>query len=712
MVAAAGDAEDQMKRPNPKVMLGDKPQTWVGANFWSANGGPLMWRTYDPAIIDRELDHMYDNGMTLTRSFFYWPDFQPTPDSIDEGLVARYRDFLERHDRRSMQTIPTFIVGHMSGQNWDPAWRGGRDLFSDVWFVARQAWYVRELTRRFADHRAIAAWLLTNEMPIYADWKDRGIGVLDPDVVTSWAQILIDAVRAGGGTQPVSVGDGAWGVEATGRDHGFRVRELSPLVDFLGPHVYRMETDQVRQHLGAAFVCDLLHRDDQPIIMEEFGVTSEFTSDENAAHYYRQLLHHTLLAGATGWIAWNNTDFDGLAAQAPYTHRPFELHFGLIDDAHQPKPAAVEMRAFADLITRIDLSKVTRPDSRIALVASSYYDNQYPFTDASDGPTIISNLRQAYVAAREADLPVTIVRESDAVAWRPGTVGDIRRGAARGSNQFGRATPSMAENAPLDTALPLEPGQSEPSALGQGLPTDAALYLVPSVKALTSPTWNQLADLARGGAVVYASFFVGTHLNQRGPWWSNMHELFGVEKLTRYGLVNPIEDDVLEMTFLEAFGDIKAGSTLRFVVAGNANSRSFLPVAVTDGSIIAVDDRRRPALVRNRLGEGSAILCTYPIEYMAAETAAVNPEDTWKLYRALAVEAGVTPEVQLDSPDVVCGEMVHEDGRRFVWLINMTPDPLTASPRLASGSLRGIDGGTPVTSVRLPAFGVAVLERR
>ncbi|MCJ7827411.1 MAG: cellulase family glycosylhydrolase, partial [Demequinaceae bacterium] len=472
-----------MKRPNPKEMLGGKPQTWMGANFWSASGGPLMWRTYDPDRIGRELDDLLHNGMTVTRSFFYWPDFQPTPDTIDEGLVARFRDFLNKHDTRGMRTIPTCIVGHMSGQNWDPAWRGGRDLFSDVWFVARQAWYVRELVSRLHDHPAIAGWLLTNEVPIYADWKHRGAGILDPDVVTSWAQILIDAIRAGGGTQPVGVGDGVFGVEVMGTENGFRMRDLSPLADFCGPHVYRMETDQVRQHLGAGFVCDLLHRDGKPVVMEEFGLTSDYTSDENAAHYYRQLLHHSLLAGATGWLAWNNTDFDGLLTQAPYTHRPFELHFGLIDKDVKAKQAAREMKAFHEVIDRIDLARCTRPDSRIALVASSFYDNQYPFTDESDGPTIVAILRQAYIAAREADLPVTIVRESDAVDWRPGSVGDLSRGAAKGSNMYGRAAPALSEDDPLDAPVPLEPGQPEPSAPGPGLPTDAALYIVPSTKA-------------------------------------------------------------------------------------------------------------------------------------------------------------------------------------------------------------------------------------
>jgi len=54
-------------------------------------------------------------------------------------------------------TVPTFIVGHMSGENWDPAWRAGRDLYRDVWLVSQQAWFVAEVARRTASHPAIAA---------------------------------------------------------------------------------------------------------------------------------------------------------------------------------------------------------------------------------------------------------------------------------------------------------------------------------------------------------------------------------------------------------------------------------------------------------------------------------------------------------------------------------------------------------------------------
>ncbi len=80
-------------------------------------------------------------------------------------MTARFADFLDRHAEHGLTTIPTFIVGHMSGENWDPAWRNGRDLYDDVWMVGRQAWFAAEMVRRFREHPAVAGWLVSNEMP-------------------------------------------------------------------------------------------------------------------------------------------------------------------------------------------------------------------------------------------------------------------------------------------------------------------------------------------------------------------------------------------------------------------------------------------------------------------------------------------------------------------------------------------------------------------
>jgi endo-1,4-beta-mannosidase len=644
-----------MKRHSVKAGTTELPELWVGVNFWSRSGGPRMWVNYDAAIVREELTTIRDHGMTVTRSFLYWPDVMPTPDALDEEVMTNFADFLDAHTELEMTTIPTFLVGHMSGENWDPAWRDGRDIFEDVWFVARQAWYIRSVVERVGQHAAIRAWLLTNEIPIYAHWETRGVGTPASSVI-SWAQLLIDAVRAGGSQLPVSIGDGAWGVEVTGSDNGFRVRDIAGLVDFLGPHVYRMETDQVRQHVTAGFICELLDFRDRPVVLEEFGLTSDYVSEANAAHYYRQLLHNSLLAGSTGWLAWNNTDYDAIEGQAPYVHHPFELHFGLVDQRGRPKAQAGEMKRFAELLERLDVVHTRRPDADIAIIVSSFLEAQYPFTEPRDATMVFETVRQAYVASREADLPVVLARELD------------------------------------------------------GLPTDAKLLILPSTKQLLATSWTRLRELAEAGATVYASHFVGEHATQRGSWWPNVDETFGVTKQSRYGLIERIAEDVLRARFVAAFGGVAEGEVLEFAVGGNENSRSFLPVVPADAEVIAVDEHDRPVLLRRRIGKGQLILSTYPLEYMAAVTPAVNPEPTYRLYSALAVESGIFPEVRVEDPRVMVSELVRDDGARLIWFVSQSEEPLAVTPIVASGAL--FDGDTVSENVVLDPFGVVVLEYR
>ena len=630
-----------------KLLCGGRP--WLGANFWSRAGGPRMWRSYDPAVVAEELATLAAHGMNLTRSFCFWPDFHPEPDRLDEQVLARFGDFLDRHAEAGLGTVPTFIVGHMSGQNWDPAWRRGRDLYGDVWMVARQAWFVRELTARFARHPAVAGWLLSNEMPLYG-------GPADQAAVTAWAELLVQAIRAGGGTQPVSLGDGAWGIELSGVDNGFSVRATAPLVDFLGPHVYPMDSDRVRLHLAPAFACELAGFAGRPVVLEEFGVSSDFSSAGNAGHYYRQVLHTSLLAGASGWIAWNNTDYDHLAAQDPYRHHPFELHFGLTDAAGRPKPQLAEVRAFAELLEAVDVPGCGRPASEAALVVPSYLEHAYPFTQPEDRTFVLDSLRQAYVAAWEADLPVRPMREHD------------------------------------------------------GLAPGARLYLVPSTKQLTAPGWRALERFADDGAVVYVSWCAGGHGTQRGPWYAGLDAMFGVTHQLTHGLVDPIEDEEVVVTFVRDFGSIPQGSRLELRAGGNQHVRAFLPVRPVAAEVVAVDGHDRPVLTERRAGRGRLVLCTYPLEQLAAASARVNPEPTWRVYDALATVAGLGRPVTVEDPRVMAAELRHRDGRAFVWLISQADTEVTVKPTV-QGRLADLHTGQPADEVALGPFGVRILRR-
>ncbi len=620
------------------------PARWLGANFWSRAGGPLMWRNFDRDVVRQELAVLAAHGLGVTRSFFYWPDFMPTPDAVDDKLAARFGEFLDLHAEAGMATIPTFVVGHMSGQNWDPPWRAGRDLYRDVWLVARQAWFIEEMTRRFTAHPAITGWLISNEMPIYG-------GAAPAETVSAWARLMVQAVRAGGGSQPVSIGDGAWGVEVTGEDNGFSVRELATFTDFVGPHVYRMETDVVRQYLKAGFACELAAVGARPVVLEEFGLSSDFASAEHGAHYYRQTLHHSLLGGATGWLAWNNTDFDDLVGQDPYRHHPFELHFGLTTSDGTPKPTLHELREFAAVLDAVDYQQCERWPASAALVVGEHVESAHIPTE--DRTFAVAGLEQAHVAAREADLPVAFVRERD------------------------------------------------------GIPSGAALYLLPSTKQLTAPGWLRLRELAQGGATVYASYAAGSSSFQRGPWWSATEELFGVEHRLVYGLNDPVDDYAVEITFTEDFGSLRRGDTVTVRAAGNANARAYLPVTETTGRVVARDMQGRPALVRKDHGAGTAVLATYPIEYFAAAQGRVNPEQTWRLYDALAVHAGVERPVRVPDPRVSTDGLVHADGRRFVWFASLHHRPLTVRP-LSNGALRDLHTDALVTDLTLPPYGVRI----
>jgi endo-1,4-beta-mannosidase len=406
----------------------------------------------------------------------------------------------------------------------------------------------------------------------------------------------------------------------------------------------------------AAYIAELCGMVGLPVIMEEFGVTSDFVSPSGAASYYRQLLYNTLLAGATGWIAWNNTDYDDLVAQRPYSHHPFEMHFGITDSTGAPKPPLLELARFASDLAAVDVASVTRAPVDAALVVPSHLAADYPFTQEAERALIVAAGEQAYVAAHEAHVPVAVVREAE----------------------------------------------------DGGIPAGYGLYLLPSVKQLCGPTWLQLRSLASAGATVYASYCVGDVGVQRGPWWAYTEELFGVQRESAYGLVTPVLDEEVVVRFVRPFGSLDVGSELRFTVAGNEHSRSFLPVTVTSGTVIAVDAHDRPVIVSQSHGAGRAVLSTYPFEYFASALSRVNPEETWRLYDALAVVADVERDVVVDDPLVFTDSLVHVDGRRFVFFVSQHPSPVTVTPAIA-GVLQTL-AGDAVSSVSLDGYGVEVRE--
>lgn len=635
----------------PRWMPQLRSDLLVGVNYWCRSGGPFMWRAYDDALVRDELSQLLELGITHTRSFLFWPDFHPAADHIDPAFVERYVQFLDTSLELGIPTIPTFLVGHMSGEDWDVAWRGGRDLYTDPFMLDRQAFFIRSIVERIGTHPAVFAWLVSNEFSNYA-------GGSDPDSVRGWAQVCVDAIRAGGGEQPVSLGDGAWTAELSGHDHnGFRIRRQLDIVDFIGPHSYPMDTDLTRVHFAAAWVTEMSHYG-LPVVLEEFGVPDALTSREHGAQLYRQALSLSLLAGAAGWVAWNNTDF-ALTSQPPYSHHPFELGFGIVDAQGVPKPAAHEVSRFAAAMRTIEVTRCRRPASATSIVVPSYLD-EHPRVPAPERRAVADITRHAYIAAKRAGLAPAMLRE-------------------------GRDAP-------------------------QG-----TLILVPSNKLLMAPTFDDLEAAAQAGATVFIGWFSGNSGSHRGSWWPDVSGFAGLPHTLRYGMREEI-DDIVEWTFEQPLGHLRAGDCLRFPVAGSIEARSMLPLDDTgrEAVVVARDGQGRPALVRRRHGAGSVLLSTYSVEYFAAMRAhAHDSDDVRILYEALAAEAGCPPPPVTAAGAVVAESLVRDDGARILVAVNVTGNPITAVVDRSATDAIDIESGQPWgTELQLGPFDYRIAMAR
>ena len=185
---------------------------WLGVNFWSRAGGPRMW---SDATTPRRARGARDARRPRPRRHAL------------VLLLARFRaraGAARRRRRRALRRLPRRTPRDRDarrsrrsssvtcpGENWDPPWRQrtGTCTATSGWSRSRRG---SPPSSRAASGAipSICGWLVSNEMPLYG-------GPATIDEVTAWARIVVQAIRSAGADQPVSLGDGAWGIEMTRR---------------------------------------------------------------------------------------------------------------------------------------------------------------------------------------------------------------------------------------------------------------------------------------------------------------------------------------------------------------------------------------------------------------------------------------------------------------------------------------------------------------
>ena len=229
------------------------------------------------------------------------------------------------------------------------------------------------------------------------------------------------------------------------------------------------------------------------------------------------------------------------------------------------------------------------------------------------------------------------------------------------------------------------------------------LVLAPSTQKLLSPTWQALQDWVQRGNTLYWSYHAGDSGVLHGAWCHMIDNLTGCRHQLRYGCLDlPQDPFVLQ----------GAGLDLRVPAAGTPCGRSRLPLQPVTAQVLARDGNGAPALTSAGHGAGRVLFLNHPLErYMAEQPEVTARCGAHRLYRLLAREAGLTPGIHADEPQVQVRTVRIKDGPPLVWIFNHGWDPVDAhldAPQAAPlfGTPNALVDGSQVVELEPKQVGV------
>ena len=331
------DADGYFSRPTLTEAGGAADQRFipVGVNYWPASCGVEMWKRWPEDEIQHDLDVVKSLGLNTVRFFLRWQDFEPTPGNYATGMFERLERLMAWCQERQLYTNPSLFVGWMSGGLFWPAWKEAHNLYADPYMVERST--------GLAQH---AAQILRQypEQILAIDLGNELDCVPDApkagaEAVRGWCQAVCNTIHL----------EFPGVLITSGTDHGLVIHDRGwrfgqqPGVDCCSMHGYPMPLwhtlgfDGMTDPLAADILvaCTQVSRAFAPTFLQEFGTIATFGAPQQDT-YLRKLLPAAWQAGANGFLWWCLRDIT--APIHPYPTNHFESTLGLVDAAGQVKP--------------------------------------------------------------------------------------------------------------------------------------------------------------------------------------------------------------------------------------------------------------------------------------------------------------------------------------------------------------------------------------
>jgi len=645
----------------------------VGAN-WVPAKAAMQWPTqWDPKAIEADFVRMHELGFNTIRLDFVWAWIEPRPGDYNPEAFKAIDFLISLAHRYSIYLHPCLLIGGEVGEAyWDVPYRQGRHPHSDPDMLRIETDHVAELARRYGKETAILGWDLTDEPPFWIASDST-----TDSMAINWTRLMSWSIRRQDSLHPIVAGTS---MEDVG--HGpFRPDNVRDEVDFLSVHPYSIYAPKLfpdamlseRGTYGSAFETALSAGAGRPVMVQEIGASSAQYDPEQIARFLRASLYSGLGAGANGFLLWCYTDAaPEQYRKVPYLRSPHETQFGVTTWDGKDRPSGKMLMDFEKVVAHLDLAGIEPAPADAGIIVPNEWSK--PHGDYSHfgltGPEVV---------------PYTSTDDGANVSGQP-------QPNLSEDNQWitGSWLSSfiLAHRAGMKADFPREYDnwQKYPLLLLPSPLTSTNSFLVH----VHSDFWEKAKDYVQRGGLLYASVAADAAIPE-------MESLFGARLVD----ANTASDVTLKIA--TPFGDLKVGDTFHYSVPA-ASQRSWGSIlAVKDGTVIAVDQDNRPAIVVRKLGTGMTMLSAYPLENYLANTPAVfdKPESTYRIYQAFLAVAGRKPLFWTNQPSVEIS-ILKGDRRGYSVLTNHGPESLkvvVSSSHALSGARK--IGTNDSTSLRL-----------
>jgi endo-1,4-beta-mannosidase len=266
------------------------------------------------------------------------------------------------------------------------------NIYTEPFVIEAEELQLRTVCGELRDHPAIWAWSLGNEPDLFCQPTSAEIG-------TRWVERMTRTIKSVDPDHPVLIGLHAASLD---RDVGFHVDQIAQVTDLSVMHGYSIYSGLARGPLDpdyVPFTCALTAAlAGRPVLYEEFGLCTRgidgidepsgyvdmvlpvgvkhrqwFSSEEEGAMYYSNVLPRLKRVGALGAFPWCFADYDPkLWDRPPCDYVIHERTFGLVRADGSLKPMAVVVQDFARTQPRVQ-----SPEKTVVMpvAADVYYQN-------------------------------------------------------------------------------------------------------------------------------------------------------------------------------------------------------------------------------------------------------------------------------------------------------------------------------------------------